>query len=202
MNETIELREGCLERPDRLDLGVIVATMLWPHDSEMRREANITFAVEQHSAAPLEIAKYAVPLRRLPFDEAWANGWRAGIYLHKAIEHVSVGKHKTMYAIAMDVCNAKPFPAIAVKTFQNTIWSWYRPVSHFWAAALRLAELPQLFPCPVEKLKQFFDLADGYRLSGETSRSKQSPSTILKSGDCIGLPAHLKIDPVKPVFRT
>lgn len=151
-----------------------------------------------------DLARRSLPLAQVQdrAREGFINGVRAGLYLLGTIEGAASGNNlPVMKSLASQVSSAFPSSKISAKTFRSYIWPDYRQVSHFWAAWLVLTtgkvealsdleeksaavQLSAAFPCAVSEFSEFLRLADLYRQTGEVTRTKQSPVTVLSSGEC------------------
>jgi hypothetical protein len=204
--------------PTPVELDTVAARMLWPDDSAARWRAIETSSIEFLRTQPDRLLKEdivslfsrafdAKPLRelhlevRLPFIA----GARAGMYLQQTIGLISLGKSPAMKQLAFMV-SAEIGPegsAIQAKTFLNHIWPLYRSVSHFWAASLTLGfeKLGNcVFPCAIEEFRDFLALAEGHREKGEGMRTRQAPTTLLRPGKAVRLPAWFT-ERIEPTFQ-
>lgn len=207
----LPITQSSIDNPRRIDVARIEAVMLWP-DDEVSREKAILVAqclwqrslLEQGQLLPKEIeelAKSAVDAPA-PADVAAAaakvfvNGHVAGTLLHNAVS--ATAQYPADAAIQANVgrISNQFFPKYRLKpsTINNSVWPRYRVVSHLWAAHIFSDE--EVFPCHVPDLGVFLAKAEAYRELGEKTRTRQSPSTVLRPGDAIRLPAGLKLPAV------
>jgi hypothetical protein len=212
----LNLPPSALSAPSRTDLDLVSALMLWPDDGPMRERAiETSFVTLMHTVADqlsrgdlvelVSLAKDATPIDQIhqTTRQRMIDGARAGIYLRETVGHVSLHRNISMKALAAKVA-AIP-PKLNAHTFENTIWPRYRPVSHFWAAWLHLAEAiseqsKQAFPCGTDQLAHFLGLSEGVRQLGECTRTKQSPSMVLRSAEGVRVSPEMAIQPIAPDF--
>jgi hypothetical protein len=205
-----------LASPNRTDIDIVSAIMLWPDDEAMRARAiETSFVALLHTAADqlsrgdllelVSLAKDATPVDQIheTTRRRMIDGARAGLYLRETVGHISLKRNISMKALAAKVATLPP--QLNAHTFENSIWPRYRPVSHFWAAWLHLGETAsehsvQAFPCSGNQLQHFLGLAEGFREIGERTKTKQSPSMVLRSGEGIRVSPLLKIKAISPVF--
>jgi hypothetical protein len=193
-----------------LSSDVLGAMMLWPNDPQMRANGIATNMIKRSVenlrrndqqltsgavAEIVEVASQTVPHEMMAAlaKEPFVAGVRAGFYLYQTVGAVALDLEIRMKAIAIDL--AKGFPGeITPQKFRAEIWPVYRPVSHFWAAALYLnptmntgkqSTTPMPFPCNPTQLLQFLQVAEGFRALGEKTKAKQSPHLILPDGACV-----------------
>jgi hypothetical protein len=197
--------------PSRSDLDRIAALMLWPHNPALRDEAGRSSLVEDlHSSQddlPLELlrqlttlAKDSLPLGKIQeqLPEPFGHGLRCGLYLQRTVASVLLKQPLNLGALVKEL-SAIPPEMRDTKKFTNIYWPRYRPVSHFWAATIDLAD-GRGFPCRGGDLLRFLKLAEGYRILGEKSRTKQAPRPILKPNEsiCIDPPVEPDIPEFEP----
>ena len=218
--DRLDLREGCTDHPTRVDLDVIAAIMLWPHDQRARERAAQTSEVahlqslssmtppldatqltlsQQYLLAVLRKAADATPLSMLQEEmkDNFYRGVRAGLYLRQTIRLAQLsGQAPAMKQVVRDVCSTvldgAHGRAINLHTFQNHIWPTYRCVSHFWAATLDFAP-PGPFPCQLRNFCRFLARAEGYKHMGRETRGRQASRAILKEGETIELPQWFRL---------
>jgi hypothetical protein len=228
--ETIEIRLDCLAAPLRSDLIGIESVMLWPRDIKARTEAEQAAVVAAGlemakglnwgSDALLELAGVAadaIPLREIhkwttvtkggPFVQ----GLIAGEILFQSVSRSVINSpDASMKRIVADV--SKKFSAIWLvkpKTIENKVWPEYRSVAHLWASyrhfsyerlAVKAASHGCPFPCSVANLSLFLAVAEEFRKLGETTKTKQAPTTVLRANESVGLPAGLCLPRIKLGF--
>jgi hypothetical protein len=209
-NQTLALRRDCLGDTTRLDLAVVEAHMLWPDDERARQRsietATVQFGLSISSTFPqqilaglLPIAAGAAPLPELQESakKPFFHGILAGRILYGAVRGaIAAAADRSMNLVYDDI--AKSIPAaqrLSRKTIENKIWPKYRPVAHFWASYVdhALAKGDSAFPCSVGRLGEFLAVAQAFRRLGETMSTPQSPTTILKHHDAVGIPAHIAV---------
>ena len=213
---SIELSSDCLASPLPCDQIAIGSMMLWPNDASARelaaRSAMIAWKLEnadhleRNSLVQLaREAAAAMPLqdvRKLTAQEnggPYVMGSIAGDVLSLTISRVAVGAHgASMKRIFQEVAESwveKCWP-IDPKTIENEVWKSYRCVAHFWAAywhCLKEHQDKSQFPCPLVHLPRFLGIAEAFRASGEATKTKQSPRTILLPNEPVRLPDRCKI---------
>lgn len=214
-NPILDLPLDCIVRPSRPDLIKIEAMMLWPDDPTMRAEAEqtsvATFAAEiAHNLDDrmrlelVRVALAATPPRKIhervtvekggPFVQ----GLVAGEILFFSLSRAALGLPDALMKCVLDDVAVK-FSGVWMinkKTIENVTWPHYRPVAHFWAAyrSLVMKHGPDyVFPCGVNDLPIFLGLAESYRTLGEVTRTKQSPTTILRPSESVRLPPGLAV---------
>ena len=209
------LAEVSVAQPTRTDLDRVGALMLWPDDQEMRdRAIETSFVALLHTVSDhlsrgdlvelVSLAKDATPLTQIhdAARQRFIDGARSGIYLRETVGHVSLDRKVSMKTLAVDVATIPP--TMSPHTFENTIWPRFRPVSHFWAAWLHMTQVSgkngRAFPCGGDQLAQFLGLAEGFRQLGEQTRTKQSPSMVLRSNDSIRVSPDMAIEVIAPEF--
>jgi hypothetical protein len=209
----------------RLDLSVIECTMLWPSDVRQWRRARERSIVEHFKqvgelnevdkAGFFWLADQAHPLPAIQADarKPFLHGMIAGKVLHNVLgliacdpDNASLGKAIKMALPAAKQLSSSTFNCtISSSTFNNTIWRKFRCVAHLWAAAFARAVFDDRrdFPCVVGDLPAFLADAEGYRVMGESRRTKQSPGkAILLAGETIRfLPEGLAIEPTDLRFE-
>ncbi|MDB5617433.1 hypothetical protein [Tardiphaga sp.] len=209
-SQTLALRTGCLDDTSRLDLAVVEAHMLWPDDERARERsletANVQFGVANSLNLPqyilaglLPIAAEAAPLTELQevAKKPFFHGLIAGRVLYGAVRGaMAAADDRSMGRIYGDI--AKSIPAaqrLSRKTIENKVWPKYRPVAHFWASYVdhALAKGDTTFPCSIGRLGEFLAVAQAFRRLGETTSTPQSPTTILRHYDAVGVPANLAV---------
>jgi hypothetical protein len=91
----------------------------------------------------------------------------------------------------------RAFGRISKKTFDNSVWPQFKPVAHYWAAAVTHVQRDgEPCPCALGKLKAFLGLAEAFRLAGETTRTARSPIELLSAVKTLKLPAGLALPPL------
>lgn len=212
----LNLRDRAIHAPSRLDLAAIEVQMAWPHDRDWQKRAYMAIVAE-HMTPHIEealkkdyrglhsLAKKALPIAdvRREWNEQAKRASLAGLLLHDLVGRISLGiTDMTMEKLISRVI--EPFMKtklggelrISVKTFQNQIWPAFRCVAYYWAASFKAREFEgQSFPCNVTKLREFLADAEAYRLMGEASRTKRSPSTVLNPNETMKLPSGLLVEP-------
>jgi hypothetical protein len=222
-NPVIDLRSDLLQNPPtRRDIAVLEAWMLWPDDQRLRDAAietsSVQFEIDIASSlsneplvpvAAVRRAAAAVPLATVRADARprFADGIRAGLYLREALVKLDTDPTNAFMKSGADKIARQPlFGSMRERrTFENNVWPRFRPVSHLWAAALDGAfevsrsaspgQVSAAWPCRPEGLLDFLSAAEGYRVRGETERTRQSPHNILPADQMLRLPADLTIEP-------
>jgi hypothetical protein len=188
---------------------VIEGAMLWPsendEDEEQRRRAFNRSAVEYYKelneidkADLFALADAAHPLEaiRPSAVKPFLHGRIAGTVLHNVLDliacdpdNASLGKAIEMALPSATQLSSSTFNCtISSSTFNHTIWRKFRCVAHLWAAYSSRAMFHDQrdFPCTVGDLPAFLADAEGYRVRGESQRTKQSPkNAILLAGETI-----------------
>ncbi|WP_342728866.1 hypothetical protein AAFG07_20825 [Bradyrhizobium sp. B097] len=206
MAEMLAISREIILAPTPVDLDAIAALMLWPHDPAQRDQSIKTSRVETgHSIQEFlaaddlrsltTLAKDALPLALIQkqMPEPFGHGVRSGFYLQRAVASVARGKPETLGKMVKELAAIEP-KIRDEKTFANTYWPRYRPVAHFWASAIDFADGGTL-PCRAANLLEFLQRAEGYRVLGEKSSTKQAPRPILRSGETVQIDTSLKIEP-------
>ena len=215
----LDISAAALVQPLRSHLDVIYAWMIWPKDEHREKRAKLmeTARVELikeigHKLtfeAVLEcmpIAAGAKPLSDIQREMGvrYRHGIRAGIYLDRAL-----AGEKMESVVAEFASN----DGVGISTFRKH-WTEYRPVSHFWAASLAIAQLNQeagadfSFPCQPSQISNLLMLSEGYRIAAETTthvRQRSDEATIIPAGEAIAVDPTLNIKPhllPKKVFST
>lgn len=202
----------------RATIGKIEAVMLFPNDSGLQDQAwdsctadMVLSAIEEDRvefddlrepgavARMLRTAPRAVDLRTKA-HQAYKYGLAAGQILIEMIvadarnEVVSMVRAKEKVSEHFTVLNAR-----SMSTIENTIWTAFRPVAHFWAAHVSLGleacdrdeEYP--FPCGVNALAEFLGTAQSYLERGLSLRAARSARTVLVPDETWILPASLDL---------
>lgn len=189
MNGTVDID---LDHPE-ISADVLGAMMLWPSDPKMRASGIATSMIKRTAEAlrqsnqPLapdeaadlvRLARDVTPLATMAkaAEQPFVFGVCAGFYLRETIGLVSLDRPTWMKVIAGRIATGL-LPDLKGHYFQATIWPMYRPVSHFWAAALHLnaamieqdrsAYSATPFPCSPNQLTQFLGHAEGLRELGK-----------------------------------
>jgi hypothetical protein len=203
----------------RFDLFLIEGVMLWPGEAGEERQRRCQAfdravveifrpafgaLTETLKADLFALADEAHPLEAI---RPWArkpflHGLIAGTVLNNLLgliacdqDNASLGK-----AIEMVLLAFPPGSQLSSATFNKTIWPKYRCVAHLWAAYSSRAMFHDRgdFPCTVGDLPAFLADAEGYRVMGESRKTKQSPkNTILLAGETIRfcLPEGVAVEP-------
>jgi hypothetical protein len=210
------LRDGVLDCPSRLDLAAIEVQMAWPNDLVWQKRA-YTAIVAEHMKQHLDempsadyrafycLATEASPLAdvRKEWSEKFKRASLVGHFLTDLLGCISLHIDDVTMANLIERV-IKPYRMkkdggelrISLKTFQNQIWPEFRCVAHLWAASLKAIENEgQPFPCHLTKLREFLADAEAFRRLGESSRTKQSPSTVLEPDETFKLPPGLLVEP-------
>lgn len=201
-------------------VAVIEGAMLWPgendEDEEQRRRALDRSEVEYCQDKELnEIDKaglfaradaaYPLPALQPHAVKPYYHGMFAGNVLHNVLgliacdpDNASLGN-----AIEMALLAFPPGKQLSKATFNKTIWPKFRCVAHLWAAYFSRSVFDDRrpFPCTLDDLPAFLADAEGYRVMGETRKTKQSRETILRAGEIIRLPEGLAIEPTDLHFE-
>jgi hypothetical protein len=199
------------EELSRFDVVLIESFMLWPgeNDEGQRRQAFERSVVEiwrpGFGALPetvnadiFALADGAYPLEAI---QSWArkpflHGMIAGKVLHNVLgliacdpDNASLGKAIEMALPPDKQLKSSTFDCtISSSTFNHTIWRKYRCAAHLWAAAFSRAMFDNRrdSTCAVGDLPAFLADAEGYRVMGESQRTKQHPGkAILLAGGTI-----------------
>ena len=211
----LDLREDCLVAPTRWDLAVIEARMLWPHDPDIRGRflsaVSVKIGVSTIGRIPLQEATPPTPAEVREFGEAmlsaprvedfteagnkaYFHGLVAGKILYEAVGRHDIGSENPGLAAIKSMLTAY-FDRLSQKTIDDVVWPRYRSVAHFWAAHLTVSEEIGIavFPCRTHDLAHFLATAEAYRRRGETTRSPQSPSPVLRPGEAVMIPPALAL---------
>lgn len=204
------VRHDLFRHATRWDAALVEATMLWPDDEQMRwRSLAATAAALVASPTddtPLHLPNSQVDLKRLALflrmaprpdefrEDAKARfvwGLSAGFRLHRAVNFAGNPAMATATQANKDFCDRLAGTwQIRPKTLDNQVWKKFRCVAHLWAAYRDPGRAPT-FDGPLVQpagLAVFLDLAERYRLIGESTRGKQSAGTVLKPGEAVVLP--------------
>jgi hypothetical protein len=208
----LELRSGCLTNTTKLDLANIETWMLWP-DVDQKRErqralqaitaAQLTelFPVldEDFVRAAGPTIRDALPLTyvREGIRKKIVYGRVAGSILRGTLSAIRENPtDASMEIVKQEI--AECFPAkerMGLKNIQK-VWKSYKRVSHLWAAHLEHAGATKswAFPCRIDLLRDFAEVADWFRRSGEAARTKQhSEGAILRPNECFRFPDEIGI---------
>lgn len=203
MNDRIILRPDVLQNPSILDVAVLEVLMLWPTD-RARRERVLKSIVIKHvtdkkgwaaPASSLEVSDLVRLVQDAPrleeFGEAAKDAMRRGVIAGALLTDVvgltsmkssnaNLSRLKKRYAEAF---TKKLRIRMSEKTIDNDVWREYRSVAPYWAAWLWLYVPCDRFPCDPNGLETFLATADAFRIAGESTRTHQSPSPILRVGE-------------------
>jgi hypothetical protein len=80
---------------------------------------------------------------------------------------------------------------LSVKTIENQVWKNYRSVAHFWAAFLSLDDR-EFFPCQTKAFRRFLQMAEAYRIAGETTLIFKS-GAVLNAQESFSLPKSMNL---------
>jgi hypothetical protein len=215
---TLELQPDCLERPTQLDVAIVENMMLWPHDPHAREraeqaamaqfgrnlmtEGRLSRDLEQglvHLAVEAPKPGDVQETAKLRFVE----GCIAGYILDRAISWADFDPDKAAIQKTVEAISDKLWPQwrLRPRTIQNKMTE-LRCVSHLWAAYVRDAmETETPFPCRSKELAMFLGTAEAYREWAERTRTPHSPSTVLRPGETVRLPAGLCVPKVELEFQ-
>lgn len=225
MVEYLDLRADCLARAARIDLAIIEARMLWPHDADKRiryvNAVSIKLAagninrVPFPTPTPTEVRELAESMLSAPRVEdftdagkrAYTHGLVAGDILFEAVGYQDTGRENIGLGDIKSALVARlgREQHLSKKTIDNTVWPRYKPVAHLWAAHLHRSKETEntAFPCRARDLPIFLAVAEAYRRRGETIRSTaKAPSTVLCPGDAVMVPRAFKLPEVELNFST
>jgi len=208
----LQLRSDVLSTPFKLDLAVIEAMMLWP-DDDAARGRWIAASIVEWGWENIETMPEA-QLRRWALDARAARGMPSNADLQPeankrhphgtvagaiVLEAIMLGRLAPDQAAVRKVQESladrlKGSFQIEPKTMNNKAGPIYpfRPVAHLWAAhgaAWRGGD--KTFPCKASRLGEFLAIAEVIRAVAEHSRVKKSPSTVMRPGEAVRLPAEI-----------
>jgi hypothetical protein len=205
----LELRPDCLERPNRLDVETVEATMLWPDDKD-RQFRDALHARHQIKVGELlseDLESVAQSLDVLPRytdikkdvkDRRFKSGRIAGLRLYILVKTNLEGDIK-LGIKEVDRRLQKSFKISATQI--KRIWREFQPVAHLWAAVVYRAFHDQenkTFPCKAKNLAEFLALAEWFADLGTSIKPAQSPSgTILQAEKSIRVPCGLMLPTVR-----
>jgi hypothetical protein len=208
----LELPAKCIHQPTRLDLAIVENYMLWPNDPIARErgfEAATAVSINERSHELtseqlrffLNFAVGCAPIKEI--QEAakapFLRGFLAGIILRHVVFEVIVDPNSSKASMSWIIQHLSeriwPRERLRPQTIRNDLWSNFRCVSHFWAAYVEAgySGIGREFPCRVDRLKEFLTMAEAFRLTGETTRTKRSPRPVLWPGETLRLPDDLDI---------
>jgi hypothetical protein len=183
--------------------------MLWPHDDVARDAAIVTATTEfGRSVEPIMpdkamremflLAADARPLGEVQrsTESLRREGAIAGKILLRVVGRMIRGEPNGSLGKVQQELADSFLPSD--RTGKNTIkaiWGNYRRVSHFWAAFMDHAstENDWTFPCRVDRLSNFFTMADSFRVYGEENGPPQHPSKfIFRKDECLRIPDEIK----------
>lgn len=205
----LDLDRDAIENPTRMHVAILEAAMLWPDDEASRLAAMRSSAVEFFSPttrdmdpdeieAFVEMAREAPPIRMMRQEAAirFRRGVVAGLVLRECVGHVSVGKEVKLSSVFDRLVGEEKVFGLTKKIFDNDLWPKFRPVAHFWASyvASSMDDYDRAVPCAPDRLKEFLEVSEGYRVLGEQCRTKQSPKPLIGPGEAIRLPERLSIE--------
>jgi hypothetical protein len=216
LGDKLDLDSRCLHQPHRLDLAIIEAVMVWPDDANARSRAIQTSKVEflreninyrNHWSEINEVSLFefvagAEPIENIHAEvkKHFVRGYASGFILRETIARIQIGapdatigasisKMSEIYRRKKD---GSGWP-LDKKTINNTIWPKYKPVSHFWAAAInyKLQHRSEPFPCEKSRLAQFLEEAEAWRTLGASLRTAKASGPILQGVKSITVPFSL-----------
>ena len=194
----LNLRPGCLDNPTRFDLAPIEAAMLWPDDPGKRTRIIVSCRAEHLSARNGASTGELLSLRVLA-DDSMANDLRAqlgdrlvqGTIAGWILRDTIAGAGRVPIDTAIRNASGKfrdvKMPRgrnnrdLTPRTISRSIWPRYRSVAHFWAAWLDHRDAP-LFPCRLERMREFLALAETLRKAGETTQLTNTGNSVLPVG--------------------
>jgi hypothetical protein len=203
--------ETCLDldEPNQFDVSVIEALMVWPDDPAWRARAaragwveyfdsmfngNVALLPPDILTMHLQITRLALPID-LVHGEVKKGRIMRGLVAGEVLRRFLATKEPrpSVESIANRVLDPfqKAGHRLSVGTYRNEIRRTFRPVVHFWAAAIETRE-PDAFPCRTERLAEFLALADSFRLRAEAAKLKrQGSETFMRPGEAFPLPKRL-----------
>jgi hypothetical protein len=210
----------------RFDVTFVEAVMLWPGETEAQGQAFERSVVEivkpGFGALPATVnadlfaladAAYPLPAIQARATKPHLHGMIAGKVLNNLLALITCDPDNASMAKAIEMAlpTAKQLSSstfnctISSSTFNHTIWPKFRCVAHLWAAYLSRVMFDDRrdFPCSVGDLPAFLADAEGYRVMGESRKTKQSPkNTILPAGETIQfrLPESVAVEPTVLCF--
>ena len=202
----LRLSANCLSHPLASDMAEIHAAMLWPDNKETRIDVVAAILVDCLLSSRNSIPEVLVPsimnvaAKSVPLHERREQNGRsdlelrgivAGMILNSALS-TDMSMKKIIQVIARTFDRAT---RLGPKTIENSVWPTFKPVAHLWAAWTVLGD-EQHFPCAMAMLPTFLAWAEGFRLVGEKTKTKQSPTTILLACDMARLPCGLAVVPI------
>ena len=206
----LDIHQSAIDHPIRLDLAMIEAEMLWPHDDGARNRAikaafaqqYIAAAKAQDSMIDAESAEalHAAP-RLVNINEGaevpFRHGIVAGRILLESVVAASIDYPTSpIPALKRQLAAAFRNDQVSESSINNTIWPRYRSVSHLWAAYLERDYTGNdvEFPCSYKQIGSFIALSEEFRRLGESLRLPKSPTTsILNAADMLRLPISIRL---------
>jgi hypothetical protein len=204
---------GSLANATRLDLAIVEAMMLWPDDEDARAAATATATVAFYRATKpaltpeetenlIAMAADALPLGVI-HNEVRRSLFVSGTIAGQILIH-AIGKRSLDMPVTMDEAikqAIKPFHGkksewkFSPQTINNKVWPTYRPVAHYWAAAIsRSGKRDGAFPCELRNFAEFLAEAEAYRRLGEATRlTTKSPKTVLLPSESVLLPPAIGV---------
>jgi hypothetical protein len=206
----LDLRPDCLDRPSRLDVGIVEAIMLWPDDKDgkFRDALNLRHRIKMGELGLLaseELEEAAKRLDELPrYDDVlkqvregkFERGNDAGIILFSLVQNSFAGDLKLSLTEAKFRVRKKAFKQPMSASSMERIWKDYLPVVHLWAAWIhrKFDDLSEPFPCSVANFGNFLATAEWYADLGTSIKPPQSPNgTILQPERLIRVPRGLTL---------
>lgn len=212
----LPIDQSSIDNPRRIDVAQIEAVMLWPDDEaerkrsmllgrclserELMKEGRLPLAAIEALAdaavdapAPSDMANAAA--------DVFVNGIVAGRLLNSAVSAAEQQPADAAIQANVKRISESLYPRwrLRPQTINNSVWPRYRRVSHLWAAFIFSSD--GVFPCRHRDLGTFLATAEAYRELGENTRTRQSPSTVLRPGESVTLPAGLRLPAVKLRFE-
>lgn len=195
-------------RRGRATLGYLETVMLWPTDAAKRDWANkailatrIDDAISEPGAADrlslthddwvivAHILRNAPPMRDIQKEcpKPYCRGLAAGFVLCGILQRREIGDPEAQLGAVMDAVVESVLPgardfkfALSRSTLDNTVWRKYRCVAHLWASYIwRGGTGDWTFPTRLDRIGDFFNVAEWFRREGENWWPKGSARPVL-----------------------